>query len=822
MFAQLVFPLPFNKSFTYSIPYELEENVQIGVRAVAPFGKRILTGFVVGISEMTTISEEIKEIQDVIDDNPIFDEKSLKFYDWLASYYLCSLGEALKLSVPYGTEIQSKKRISIDSEYCINLLKDEKPKSSVRKKILQVFAERNLITLSQLQKLVKKKNIYSQLHSLEKIGAITIHNEIENPKVKAKKIKFVKLNKSLEEIYELLPEIERRSPKQLEFLLKLISYGNNKEIPLQEIQKEIKSTLSTIKSLLKKNIITIKLKEIERKFSDLYNEELVEFNLTEKQKNIIDDISIQIENEEFKVNLLYGITGSGKTQVYIELIKKALALGKTAIILVPEISLTPQITSRMQNHFGESIAVIHSRMSLGERYDSWQKVLKGKATVVIGARSALFAPLKNIGFIVVDEEHDQSYKQDDQTPKYNARDSAVMLAKFFACPILLGSATPSTESMFNAKTGKYNLYELPERVDNAKLPNITLVNIIEEKKKNRMENIFSKTLLEKIDERLKKKEGIIILQNRRGFATQIYCVECGQVVICDNCSVPMVYHINKNLLQCHYCDLQKKVPEACPNCGSLHLKYLGTGTERVEDELEYYFPNIIIERIDSDAIRKKGTLGTILYKFKNGEIDILVGTQMVAKGLDFSRVTLVGVISAETNLWLPDFRADERTFQLLTQVAGRSGRSKVEGEVLIQTQNDKHFVLQKVLMNDYYGFYEREIFEREKRGYPPFTRLALIETSDKDDTKAKGAIIDFYREISLYKDYINITSPSSAIIAKLKGEYRYQIILKSSKIKDPGGSILRKAISDSFVKYNRKTKYSDVKIFFDIDPQSII
>lgn len=822
MFAQLVFPLPFNKNFTYSIPYELEENVQIGVRAVAPFGKRVLTGFVVGISETTTISEEIKEIQDVIDDNPIFNEISLKFYEWLASYYLCSLGEALKLIVPYGTEIQSKKKISADSEYCINLLKEENPKSSIRKKLLQVFAERNLITLSQLQKIVKKKNIYSQLHSLEKIGAITIHNEIENPKVKTKKIKYVKLNKPLEEIYELLPEIERRSPKQLEFLLKLISYGNNKEIPLQEIQKETRSTLSTINSLLKKNIITIKLKEIERKFSDLYNEELVEFNLTDKQKNIIDDISIQIEKREFKVNLLYGITGSGKTQVYIELIKKTLALGKTAIILVPEISLTPQITSRMQNHFGESIAVIHSRMSLGERFDSWQKVLKGKATVVIGARSALFAPLKNIGFIAVDEEHDQSYKQDDQTPKYNARDSAVMLAKFYKCPILLGSATPSTESMFNAKTGKYNLYELPERVDNAKLPNITLVNIIEEKKKNRMENIFSKTLLEKIDERLKKKEGIIILQNRRGFATQIYCVECGQVIICDNCSVPMVYHINKNLLQCHYCDLQKKVPEACPNCGSLHLKYFGTGTERVEDELAYYFPNTIIERIDSDAIRKKGTLGTILYKFKNGEIDILVGTQMVAKGLDFSRVTLVGVISAETNLWLPDFRADERTFQLLTQVAGRSGRSKVEGEVLIQTQNDKHFVLQKVLKNDYSGFYEREIFEREKRGYPPFTRLALIETSDKDDTKAKGAIIDFYREISLYKNYINLTSPSAAIIAKLKGEYRYQIILKSSKIKDPGGAVLRKAISDSFIKYNRKTKYSDVKIFFDIDPQSII
>lgn len=374
--------------------------------------------------------------------------------------------------------------------------------------------------------------------------------------------------------------------------------------------------------------------------------------------------------------MLHGVTGSGKTQVYIELARKAVAKNKDVIILVPEISLTPQITTRFINQFGDIVTVLHSRMSLGERYDSWRGIISGKYKVVIGARSALFAPLKNIGLIVVDEEHDQSYKQNDIVPKYNARDSAVIRAKFCNCPVLLGSATPSLESMYNALNNKYVLLELPERIDNAQLPTIKLVDLTIEKKKKRMESIFSKILLDEINDRIEKKESIIILQNRRGFATQVFCTDCGEVITCGDCSVPMIHHINKNILQCHYCNIARQVPKACPLCGSISLKFFGTGTQRVEDELEFYFPKLKIERIDSDAISKRDRLGEILNSFKNGEIDVLVGTQMVAKGLDFSNVTLVGVISAETTLWIPDFRADERTFQLLTQVSGRSGRSE--------------------------------------------------------------------------------------------------------------------------------------------------
>jgi len=821
MFAEIVFPLPFRKPFTYIIPAEFKQFAKPGVRAVAPFGKRILTGFIINIIEKTDVSEKLKPISDILDDKPIFTSTDLKFYQWISGYYLCSLGEALKLGIPYGTEIESKRKIIIDQNICIRLLKEEKNKNSIKGKILQILTQKDEINLSYLQKLIGKKNIYSILKSLDNKEALSILNEISDAKVRPKKINFVRLNKPAIEIYEAIPEIEHRSPKQVGILLELISQ-KDRSIPLSKLLKKTNASKPSVDSLKQKGFLKIFEKEIDRKYSEDYSERLIEFELTAQQKNVIDEISPEIENSKFKTFLLYGVTGSGKTQVYIELIKKSLGLNKTALILVPEISLTPQITSRLRNNFGELVSVIHSRMSLGERYDSWRRILNGKSKVVIGARSALFSPLKNLGIIVVDEEHDASFKQFDMVPKYNARDSAIVLGNLNKVPVVLGSATPSIESMYNALNGKYKLLNLPERIDNAKLPKIELVNISIERKNKRMENIFSKKLLDKIEDRLKKKEGTIILQNRRGFSTQVYCEDCSSVETCINCSVPLVYHINKNILQCHYCGYIKEVPKVCSNCGSLNLKYFGTGTEKVEDEVERYFPNTRISRIDSDSISKKTSLGKILNEFGKGDIDILVGTQMVSKGLDFPRLTLVGVISAETTLWLPDFRADERTFQLLTQVAGRAGRSKVEGEVVIQTQNEHNFTLQRVLQNDYTGFYQREIETREKTGYPPFTHICLVETKDLDMEKAKEALTDFYREIFAYKKWLIISKPSAAIIARLKGFYRFHLIIKSKKETDPGGKILRKAVFNSFIEYNRKSRYRDVRLYFDMDPQSVM
>jgi primosomal protein N' (replication factor Y) len=821
MFAEIVFPLPFRNAFTYSVPKELEPFAQTGVRAVVPFGKRMLTGFIVNTSEKTDVKEKIKPVYDILDDKPIFDKKLLKFYEWVSDYYLSSLGEALKLGVPYGSDIETKRKIIIDKKLCDDLFKNEKNKNSIRAKILKLLSEREEINFTYLQSLVKKKNIYSQVKSLELAGAITVLDEIPGAKVKVKTAKFIELNKSVAEIYASFPEIERKSPKQVKILLELIS-NKNKKYALADIIKKTESSVSSVNSLEEKSFIKIIEKEVERTYLEEYREKHETFELTSKQKEVIEVISKNFKPWKFAAYLLHGVTGSGKTQVYIELIKKVVENNKSALFLVPEISLTPQITSRLFNNFGDVVTIIHSRMSIGKRYDSWRKVLKGKSKIVIGARSALFAPLRNIGIIVVDEEHDSSYKQFESAPKYHARDSAIILARHHNCPVLLGSATPSIESMHNALTGKFHLLELPERIDNAKLPEIELVNIAVERKNKRMENIFSKFLLDKIEDRLKKKEGIIILQNRRGFSTQVYCEDCSEIETCENCSVPLIYHINKNVLQCHYCGFVKDVPHACTNCGSLSIKYFGTGTERVEDEIEYYFPNVRVKRIDSDSITQKNSLSKILLKFSRGDIDILVGTQMVSKGLDFSRVTLVGVISAETTLWLPDFRADERTFQLLTQVAGRSGRSKVKGEVVIQTQNEKNFTLQKVVHNDYAGLYKKEIADREKMGYPPFVRIALIEAKDLDEKRAKGAISDFYKELKAYEKYLKIMGPATAILARLKGFYRYHILIKSSKDVDPGGAILRKAILASFINFNKKSRFRDVKLIYDVDPQSIM
>ncbi len=634
MYVEIVFPLAFRKAFTYLVPKELQNQVKVGVRAVAPFGKRTLTGFIINKPKSVSRKEGLKPIIDILDEKPIVDKEGLQFYEWLADYYLCSFGEALKLAVPYGSEVESKRKIIPDQKACAHLLTKEKNKSSSRGKILKVFSEREEISLKQVQKLVKKKNIYSILRTMQENGVVTLLDQLQTAKVRAKTVNYVKLNKTVGEVYSIFPEIERRSPKQIKLLLELIN-AKGKGLPVAELLHKTSSSKSSLDSLAAKGTVNIYEQEIDRKFVEHYKEEQTNFTLSDTQTEVIGEVSKVIDDENFKTFLLHGVTGSGKTQVYIELAKKALDRKKTVMILVPEISLTPQITSRFFNVFGDEVTVIHSRMSPGERHDSWRRIAKKKSSVVIGARSALFAPLKNIGLIVIDEEHDASYKQADMVPKYNARDSAIMLGSIVNCPVLLGSATPSIESMYNAKTGKFKLLELPERIDNAKLPVITLVDVNRERKKQRMENIFSKTLLDKIEERIKRSEGVIILQNRRGFSTQIYCTDCGEVETCDNCSVPMVYHINKNNIECHYCGLIKEVPTGCTHCGSIQIKYFGTGTERVEDELEFYFPNVKMSRIDSDSITKKSALSRILISFGSGEIDVLVGTQMVSKGFGF-------------------------------------------------------------------------------------------------------------------------------------------------------------------------------------------
>lgn len=822
MFVEIAFPLPFNRLFTYKVPDDLAGKAVFGTRAYAPFGKRVFTGVIVNLkNDAGDISQDkIKEILDILDDEPIITREDFPFYQWIAEYYCCGLGEVIRLAAPYGSDLQSKRTLQADAEVCREIASTAKKKDSLRTRVLLALAEKPSISFTKLQRTVKKKNIYSIIRKLQLAGIVSVFEEAGTAKVKEKTARYIKLTAPVEHIYELLPEIERRSQKQAAALLRLIDYREY-GVALKEFVSKTKITPPVLKPLVKRGLIALFNKKVERRYSESLTNDLPEYTLTAEQKLVYETVLETIKAPKFKTFLLHGITGSGKTLVYLDLAREVLQQGKSVLVLVPEISLTPQITSRFYSRFPEKTAVIHSQIAGGERFDTWKACQHGKVQVIIGARSALFAPLQNLGLIIVDEEHDASFKQ-DTPPRYNGRDCAIMKAYHANCPIVLGSATPSVESMHNAVQGKFQLLQLTERADDAQLPFITMVNVTEEKKQKRMANFFSQYMLDKIEDRLKLKEGVIILQNRRGFSTQAYCFECGQMEMCDNCSVAMVHHLNSNIMQCHYCGLQKPVPQQCHHCGSFSIRFFGAGTERVEDELAYYFPNAKMSRIDSDTISKKGSLSAILQDFRLGNSDILIGTQMVAKGLDFSRVTLVCVVSAETNLWLPDFRANERTFQLLTQVAGRAGRSSVKGEVLIQTQNDKHPVLQRVLHHDYAGFYKAEIYQRERMHYPPFTRICLIEIKDKDEQKARNAAVDLYNLLLRYKQQFRISAPTTAIIYKLRNEFRYQILIKSNRAEDPSGKKLRGMLNDSIIKFRLSPQNKEIQVILDIDPQHIL
>lgn len=823
MYAEIVFPIPHKGGFTYEIPRHLLGEAVFGKRAIVPFGKRTLSGYIVRTFDTLDSPPEftIKQIHDILDEFPLFDEDGFRFYQWLGDFYLGSLGEALRHADPYGTGVESVKTIIAEKSVCAQMLEEETRKGGSRFKILEYLSTHATVSLKHLQKKTGVKNINSTLRKLEAVGALTVISDMSSPKVREKTALFVRLAIPLETLYEMLPEIEKRSPGRVRFLLALAS-GKQPVYPIQAMIRTTGISLAAIRSLEAKGVVEVTRNRIERKTTHFYTEDEKEIILSDKQKEVVDAILPSVENGIFKVFLLHGVTGSGKTQVYIELAEQTIAAGKSVLILVPEISLTPQMTARLTNAFQDQVAVLHSRVAGGERLDAWHNIAAGNIQVVTGARSALFAPLQNIGLIVIDEEHDSSYKQSELSPRYHAREAAIMKAKIEGCPVLLGSATPSVESMFNAVSGKYELLTLPERIDNATLPDITIVDVSKGENEVKQEGLFSKLLIDKIRDRLKKKEGIILLQNRRGFSTQLFCQSCSTVEQCTNCTVSLVYHLNDTLLRCHYCGYTKPVPRICNTCGSKHLIHLGAGTQKVEDEIEILFPGAVVKRIDSDTMDKKGLLSSILLGFRNGDVDILVGTQIVAKGLDFARVTLVGVVSAETSLWLPDYRANERTFQLLTQVAGRAGRSSIKGEVIIQTLNPDHIVLRDVVAGDYQAFYNNEIESREGRGYPPYTHLCLAEVKHEHEEKAREGLTEFYLEMLKHKSIVYSTPPTAAVIRKIKNEYRYQMLMRSWRKNDPAGNGLRKAIEESYTRFRETGKHKDIRIVFDINPQSVV
>jgi primosomal protein N' (replication factor Y) len=636
----------------------------------------------------------------------------------------------------------------------------------------------------------------------------------------------------------------KRAAKQAD-VVRALSEAGQGDIPATKFVRDRRLSPSALATLVRAGVVSAGRREVFRDGAAAdgeHHEEAREIALNAHQSEALAAILAPVESRTFGAFLLWGITGSGKTQVYIEAIARALELGRTALVLVPEISLTPQTVGRFRTHFGARVVMFHSRMSRGERYDAWRLARDGRCSIVIGPRSAVFAPLPDLGLIVVDEEHEPSYKQYDQSPRYNARDAAVVRARQSNAAVVLGSATPSVESFANALAGKYRLLELPERADGANLPAVTIVDMAQERKKKfeafraarkiefktdpllahiplrKFEHgALSDLLRERIADRLAKKEGVIVLQNRRGFSAYLECNDCGAAEMCERCQISLTYHRPQKHLRCHYCGFVKVPPLFCAHCGGGDMRYYGLGTQKVEEELVAAFPEAAVERMDLDTTARRGAHADILNRFAAGGIDILLGTQMIAKGLDIPRVTLVGVISADTQLLLPDFRSAERTFQLLTQVAGRSGRRRIPGEVIVQTMQPGHPTMVDVAKHDYRGFFEDELRYRKELGYPPFTRITLLEFSGEDEGEVRASAEAAAAALKKSRAPGGVMGPAPAAIARIRDRFRWHVVLKVPREADPSGSVISRHIAAV-----PAAGRGGVRMTIDTDPQSLM
>jgi primosomal protein N' (replication factor Y) len=826
--VNIALPVPVPRTFTYSVPDHLAPFITRGSFVLVPFGSKKFSGIVVGFPETTTLAG-IKPVIDLLDPSPIVSEGLLKLGEWMADYYCSPLGETLRLFLPQGIGQASKRMVTLGREPSATELASM---SASRRKIVDALSVSPSLTLAQLRKATGLPSPSSILASLAAAGIVSIDEQLGAKRAKAKVERFIRRTVSAS-------STAVRGDKQQAALTHLLTLGPEWH-NLGEFLKHTGTTSAVVHALVLKGAAEIADREVERMYETEPEDDEKQraIRLNEKQQDAVTTITQAAETETAHTFLLHGITGSGKTQVYIEALRGVLGRGKTAIVLVPEISLTPQTVRRFRAHFGDSVIVMHSRMSPGERFDAWRQTRAGKYTIVIGPRSALFAPLKNIGLIVVDEEHESSYKQFDAMPRYHARDAAIVRGMMENAVVVLGSATPSLESYTNAQAGKYTLIDLPDRIDTAELPVITIVNMSDEHKrrfaaakvrakeigKKAFEGEFhgiSKLLEDKMRERMERKEGIILLQNRRGFAPFMECDDCGYVERCDSCEVTLTYHLAKKHLRCHYCGKVKPLPELCPQCKKPNLKMHGLGTQRVEQDVASLFPEARLLRMDLDTTSTKGAHDKMLRQFGDGKADILLGTQMVAKGLDFARVTLVGVISADTQMTLPDFRSAERTFQLLTQVAGRAGRSALKGEVVIQTLQPDHYALKHVLTHVFIGFYEEEIRYRQEANYPPFTRVILVEFKGPTEQRIHSAAEEFALKLRAAYPSVTILGPAPAVIAKIMNNYRWQLLIKSDQSKDKNGTRMRNAVRQAYYEMlTQSGKHGGVKLIVDVDTQN--
>ncbi|PIO48209.1 MAG: primosomal protein N' [[Chlorobium] sp. 445] len=806
-----------DRAYAYRVPIEFSEMVRIGSRVLVEFGRKGAAkserlGFVAAyLTEEELTAPPMGEILDVFDNGePALSAELMQLALWMSEYYVSFPIEAIYATLPSALRIRPKEVVSL-REFALQHPDEKIVKTELRRRIVQLLEEKKKLTVAQLQRRLGSRHIRAALSELERVGLIEIKKTFvqnANPKFKtAYRLAKLYSESECEELLQML----KRSRKQAEALQNFMRLGKS-----SAFADELGASTATLNALVEKGIFISEKTQITREFLQSFSEQRKEIEFNDEQQVVVQRLYQLLEQQQFKTALLYGVTGSGKTWMYIEAIRKALSLGRSVIVLVPEISLTPQTASRFRSHFGDAVRVLHSAMSDGEKFDAWQSLKHGKAKIALGPRSTVFAPVPNLGLIIVDEEHESSYKQCDQAPRYHARDVAVMRARFENALCLLGSATPSMESFQNARVGKYELLTLTKRADAVAMPELKLIHIA---RATKITPSISELLYNEIRARLEKNEQVILFQNRRGYAGSVQCEDCGWIEMCSECSVPMVYHLQDNHLRCHYCGKTKALVQHCRRCGSEKLSFKSSGTERVEQELQELFPNERILRMDLDTVSRKNAHAKILHEFAEGKARILLGTQMVAKGLDFPNVTLVGVLAADIGLSLPDFRAGERLYALLLQVAGRAGRAQKKGEVYLQVYNLESDIFRLLLQQDYQRFFGYEVANRQPLFYPPFSRLVKIEFSGKHESEVSDAACEFSKLLLplLNATHFDVLGPVPAVLAKLKGNFRYQILIKQKN-----GMRLAKSLYRTLQAEFRKRWGNRVRLDIDVDTQSIM
>lgn len=810
-YIDVILPLPLKRSFTYKITEAESSFLEIGMRVAVPFGKsKIYTALVTKIHKTAPLSYQAKDIFQILDENSLVTQKQLQHWQWIADYYMCTMGEVMRSAMPSAFLLESETQVVKNSSFSneVNLTDEEFL-------IIEALEYQSSLPIQKISQILDKKRVLPILNGLLNKNAIFLNERITD-RYKPKLVKYIKLNTeytSEQKLNELLESLNRAKQQRIAILSYFsLQASLKKPIKIKTLRDNSAVSSAVIKTLADKGIFEIYTLRTDRINFNIPTHDIK--TLSDIQSNTYNKIKKSFKNN--KVTLLHGITSSGKTEIYVKLIEEILKSGKQVLYLVPEIALTTQLIDRLQRYFGNKIAVFHSKYSLNERVEVWNNILNNssKSQLVLGARSSLFLPFSELGMVIVDEEQETSYKQFDPAPRYHARDAAIILANLHKAKVILGSATPSLESYFNAIQKKYGLVELNKRFGNVLLPEIELVDIKEGYRKKRMTGHFSERLLKLIQEALVENEQVILFQNRRGFSPIVECKTCGVSPQCPNCDVSLTYHKFRDELRCHYCNYQRPMPKNCPACGSANLDTKGFGTEQIELELKELFPDSKIGRMDLDSTRGKYGYQKILNAFTEHEIDILVGTQMLSKGLDFANVSLVGVLNADHMLNFPDFRAHEKSFQLLVQVSGRAGRSKKRGKVAIQTYNPYHQILQQVTINDYKNMYKEQLNERYQYQYPPFIRLIRITLKHKDYLKVNTGADWLYK--SLYNTFQeNVLGPSSPAISRIRNQHIKTILIKLPKEKPIHQSkkIIQK-IKDSF---QAIAEFRSIRFNIDVD-----